>query len=223
MGKIITGANGGFSGKAGSVIGSSWRGINYIKGLHKKSNKQASEAQKLVKEKFLLVKDFVAPLKSVFDMSLRNVGHKHETGYNKAIRLNLKGDQAIFVVDGKPALDFANATLSGGARYVSLGAKMQNAGAGRLRVSWNAEDPGLNLNPNHPDKIGQDGVYVVLFEPTLKQHLVSYNVASREDGELLIDIPLMFIGLEVHGYIFFADKAQKFASKTTYMGVISPV
>lgn len=223
MGKIITGANGGFSGKAGSVIGSSWRGINYIKGLYKKSNKPATAAQNLVKEKFLLVKDFVAPLKSVFDMSLKNVGSRFETGYNKAMRLNLKGDQGIVVVDGRVQLDFPNMVLSGGARYVSLGATLQNAGKGKVRVSWNAEDPGLNLNPNNPDKIGEDGVYVVLFEPTLKQHVVSYNAACREDGELLMDVPELVTGLELYGYIFFADKAQKFASRTTYLGMVNPV
>lgn len=42
MGTIRQGANGSFRGKAGSVIGSSWKGIDYIKGLPKKRTKGAT-------------------------------------------------------------------------------------------------------------------------------------------------------------------------------------
>lgn len=45
MGRIKQGANGGFSGKAGSVIGSSWKEIEYIKGRPKVSNKPATQRQ----------------------------------------------------------------------------------------------------------------------------------------------------------------------------------
>lgn len=45
MGVIRRGVNGCFKGKAGSVIGSSWKSIDYIKGLYKKRTKPASEEQ----------------------------------------------------------------------------------------------------------------------------------------------------------------------------------
>ncbi len=35
MGTIRNGANGGFSGEAGSIIGSRWRDLNYSKGVPK--------------------------------------------------------------------------------------------------------------------------------------------------------------------------------------------
>ncbi|ULT23564.1 hypothetical protein KUH03_30995 [Sphingobacterium sp. E70] len=37
MGTIVNGINGGVSGKTGSVIGSSWKSINYLKGLYKRA------------------------------------------------------------------------------------------------------------------------------------------------------------------------------------------
>jgi len=37
MGSYSKGANGIFSGKVGSIIGSSWRSIDYLKGLPKKA------------------------------------------------------------------------------------------------------------------------------------------------------------------------------------------
>lgn len=44
MGTIRQGANGSFRGKAGSVIGSSWKGIDYIKGLPKSGQKELQKS-----------------------------------------------------------------------------------------------------------------------------------------------------------------------------------
>ena len=62
MGTIVNGANGGFKGKAGSVIGSSWKSINYIKGLYKKRSKPASELQMMQQEKFRTLMRFLLPI-----------------------------------------------------------------------------------------------------------------------------------------------------------------
>ncbi|MGQ7856375.1 DUF6266 family protein [Pedobacter sp. WC2501] len=42
-GNVSKGANGTFSGKVGSVIGSNWRSIDYMKGLSKKNSKPSTE------------------------------------------------------------------------------------------------------------------------------------------------------------------------------------
>lgn len=43
MATYSKGANGTFSGKVGSVIGSNWRSIDYMKGLSKKNSKPSTE------------------------------------------------------------------------------------------------------------------------------------------------------------------------------------
>ncbi|MGK6352210.1 DUF6266 family protein [Parapedobacter sp. DT-150] len=63
MGVIRRGANGGFKGKAGSVVGSSWKSIDYIKGLYKKRTKPATEEQLMQQTKFTLLMRFLLPLK----------------------------------------------------------------------------------------------------------------------------------------------------------------
>jgi hypothetical protein len=42
MAMYSKGANGAFSGKVGSIIGSNWPSIDYLKGLPKKSSKSIS-------------------------------------------------------------------------------------------------------------------------------------------------------------------------------------
>jgi hypothetical protein len=63
MGTIKQGANGGFSGKAGSVIGSSCSNISYIKGLLKLSNKPKSEMQLEQQARFAMAIRFLLPIK----------------------------------------------------------------------------------------------------------------------------------------------------------------
>ena len=68
MGRIIKGVNGGFSGKAGNVVGSSWKSIDYIKGRSKTSNKPASQRQLKQQAKFALAVRFLGQLR-IYSMS----------------------------------------------------------------------------------------------------------------------------------------------------------
>lgn len=45
MGRIKKGILGGFSGKVDSVVGASWRGIDYMRSLPRTSDKPATVAQ----------------------------------------------------------------------------------------------------------------------------------------------------------------------------------
>ena len=47
MGKIKQGILGGFSGKVGTVVGSYWNGIFYMKGLPQSYKKGRSSSQKM--------------------------------------------------------------------------------------------------------------------------------------------------------------------------------
>ena len=54
MGRLINGIHGPFVGKVGSVIGSSWKGIPYIKAAHKARTKTVSTAEKGNRNKFAM-------------------------------------------------------------------------------------------------------------------------------------------------------------------------
>lgn len=84
MGTIRQGALGGFSGKAGSIIGSSWRDINYIKGLPKLSNKPKSEKQLEQQAKFALAVKFLLPVKSLMNVGFGQM--RTGKGTNRAVR-----------------------------------------------------------------------------------------------------------------------------------------
>ncbi|WP_316737535.1 DUF6266 family protein [Pedobacter aquatilis] len=81
MGTIRNGANGGFSGKAGSFIGSSWKDISYIKGLPKLSTKPASLKQLTQRARFSAVLTFMGPIKDVLIQGFKGQKTGRATGF----------------------------------------------------------------------------------------------------------------------------------------------
>ncbi|MBB6239500.1 hypothetical protein HDC90_004153 [Pedobacter sp. AK013] len=90
MATYSKGANGAFSGKVGSVIGSNWRSIDYLKGLPKKSSKPSTEPQLAQRSKFALAPLYLSPIKDIL-----NIGFKDK----QLNKLTLHDHQQMFVAD----------------------------------------------------------------------------------------------------------------------------
>src|SRR5690606_13316626 len=112
MARFINGANGTFSGKVGSVIGSSWRGIHYLRGLGKKTKIPATEAQLAQRLRFALVTKFLAPLQGIIAAGFRNVRRLTAAQYSMAVKRNI--EEAVIGTMPDFELDYAAVTLSSG-------------------------------------------------------------------------------------------------------------
>ena len=66
MAIISKGILGAYYGKVGEVVGSSWRGINYVKSLPRKIKRTASEKALNQRAKFAMVAGFLKPLREFF-------------------------------------------------------------------------------------------------------------------------------------------------------------
>src|SRR4051812_43503132 len=62
MGRLINGINGHIQGKVGAVIGSSWKGIPYVKGPYKPRTKKISKDEKNNRSKFAKAHYWLKPL-----------------------------------------------------------------------------------------------------------------------------------------------------------------
>jgi hypothetical protein len=62
MGKLIHGINGPVQGKVGSVIGSSWKGIPYVKGPYKKRTEKTSAKELANRHKFGVAQAWLQPV-----------------------------------------------------------------------------------------------------------------------------------------------------------------
>src|SRR3546814_5155472 len=133
MARFDDGINGPFRGKVGSVIGSKWRKVNYMKGLSRfKKKRPPSPEQALIQKKFSLLNDFFRPLSRMLETRFSQFTDK-ATGRNAAFRYNY--DEA-FIVEGDevrliyPALRFSHGSL------VTAGAERAWLDDAAVRVTW---------------------------------------------------------------------------------------
>ncbi|GGC20303.1 hypothetical protein GCM10011386_10260 [Parapedobacter defluvii] len=211
MATFKEGINGPFKGKVGSVIGSSWRKIHYMKGMRKvKRNKpKPSDKQAVQHHKFRLLNRFFMPIARVLDIGFR--GHtSRATAKNVAFGYNY--DHA-FVEDGDqiklnyPALKFSHGSLyTAGAEQASL------IGEG-IKVIWDPKTYGVG---GAMDDVG----YAIAY--SVSSDLLLCQTALRHEGEVVIPFEEQIRGPEMHVWLFFADSRGKQVSRTEYIPLTDP-
>ena len=136
MGKIKQGILGGFRGKVGTVIGASWNGISYMRGLAQSHKNPKTAAQLKQRSFFKEVQDLVGQLSdeqlaflypnSVKGMSRRNLLTKQLSDY------------PIETEEGKHA-DLADIISLGNAPTADLPDVSIVASRSAVTISWNAD------------------------------------------------------------------------------------
>ncbi|WP_321299248.1 DUF6266 family protein [Marinifilum fragile] len=88
MGKYNQGILGPFTGKVGSVVGSSWKGVNYIKSLPG-PNASNTEGQQKQRSRFKAVVSFASSLLETLIRPVWNLSAGKMTGYNLFVKTNI--------------------------------------------------------------------------------------------------------------------------------------
>ena len=137
MGKIKQGILGGFKGKVGTVIGATWNGIAYMRGLAQSHKNPKTAAQLKQRAFFKEVQDLVGQLSdeqlaflypsSVKGMSRRNLLTKQLSDY------------PIETEEGKHA-DLADIISLGNAPTADLPDVTITASRSAVTISWNADN-----------------------------------------------------------------------------------
>lgn len=89
MGKITKGILGGFSGTVGSVIGSTWKGIDVIRSKPKMHKKSSTKSQIAQRKKFGAAVKFFSNIHDMVKIGFQEVAI-HQTTHNVAIKENFK-------------------------------------------------------------------------------------------------------------------------------------
>ncbi|QXU41184.1 DUF6266 family protein [Pedobacter sp. D749] len=133
MATYSKGANGAFSGKVGSVIGSNWRSIDYLRGLPKKSSKPSTEPQLAQRAKFALAALYLSPIKDILNIGFKDKQLNKITGYNAAVKIFL--NQAVSGSYPDFVIDFSQVVVSRGSLSVFHGLNASLQGAD-LVLNW---------------------------------------------------------------------------------------
>lgn len=211
MGRIRTGVNGGFKGKAGSVIGSSWKSIDYIKGLYKKRSKPATEEQLMQQARFALITQFLFPIKALLRIGFGLKKANTNTAMNMALKANI--NQAVVGVYPDYSLDYSKIRISAGGLFTA-GSETISRSGNELIVTWNTK---VNQVSGNAD----DSVYILVYHPDSEHFLTTDDIPLRSQGEGTVEISSHITSGEGHVWIFYAERKANEVSKSIYLGTVS--
>jgi len=207
MATYSKGANGAFSGKVGSVIGSNWRNVDYLRGLPKKSSKPSTEPQLAQRTKFALAAQYLSPIKDVLNTGFKDKQLNKITGYNAAVKIFL--NQAVTGDYPDFQIDFSKVVLSKGSLSVMHGLSAGLQGADLL-LNWQSI-------LNRYNAFADDVLTVVLFNATKNMYLV-YEEAQRAALTYTAVIGTNFSGDVFHVWGFAVNRDATGVANSQYLG-----
>ncbi|RXF70549.1 DUF6266 family protein [Arcticibacter tournemirensis] len=212
MGNFLKGVLGGFSGKIGNVIGSSWKGIDYMRSLPRKVLNNATQEQLIQRLKFACAVNFVKPMSALVSVGFKSLAKQKITGYNVAVQKVLMN--ALLGDFPDYSVDYTKVQISEGTLPPALDTKAQSTTPATVEFKWkNNADPGNNAH-------GDDTAIVLVFNPSKKRYLFNFQGAKREEEAYDFVVPENFSNDEVHAYMGFITRDRRLASNSEYLGKV---
>ena len=202
MGKIKQGILGGFRGKVGTVVGSYWNGIFYMKALPQNYRKGKSGSQKMQQGYF---KELVTLAMSLSNEDLEFIYPKKPKGMTRRNLLVKQLASYVAVVDKSKAVDLDSLATLGNAPTTDLPAVSVAANRTVLQISWDGAvaanrtvlqiswDGVTYYRDQHPDD------YPVILVANIKQQqlfLVASPVMMKPSGKQSFEVDLKPYGRE---------------------------
>lgn len=195
MAIFLNGILGGFSGKVGTVIGSSWKGIDYMRSRATSYSNARTEAQLDQRARFSVMGKFLRPLIPFLRIGFKNQAIKM-SGFNAAMSYNL--ENAITGVYPAYEINYAQVLVSQGMLAEAFNPAAVSTTAGEIAFSW--ED-----NSENGDALATDKVVLVVYNPAKKRAITLRGGNTRLSGNQIINVPASFSGDEVQCYISFQN------------------
>ncbi|CAN5837219.1 hypothetical protein BH11BAC4_BH11BAC4_18780 [soil metagenome] len=209
MGKFEKGILGHFDGKVGTVVGSRWKGIDYMKSKSRRSTKPKTAKQLQQQAKFATVTKFVGPLGKLMKDSFNDPKEKM-TGVNLSVSLNyanaVTGDYPLFTID------YGKVLVSKGTLHNVFSPAATANGAGKVKFDW-TKNEGANASPD-------DIAVMVAYCPAMNQGIFEEDGSTRESEKGMLDT-LIFTGKEVHTWLLFYTKNRDAVAASLYTGKLT--
>lgn len=208
MARFSKGITGAYTGKVGNVVGSSWRGIDYIRSLPKKSSRPASEVQLAQRAKFSLSTSFLKSIKDMLLVGYSDSKQKNKTGYNVAfqhfINNAIEGSYPDFTVN------YSLVQIASGSLASLMGLEVEESVAQVLTLTWHPD-------VNRFNAFADDQVLVLLYNP-VDNLFSAYEGVTRGDSSLDITLPASYSGKSIVGWTFNIHRDGITTSNSQYLG-----
>jgi hypothetical protein len=211
MGTIKQGILGPFSGKVGTVVGSSWKGKAVMRSMPTRRRGSPTATQILQQAKFSLIMKFLQPLTSLVNATFDSfaVGM---SGMNKAFSYNVQnGTTGVYpaITVNYPMILLGRGDLPNASAPAAV-----STVAGKLTFNW-TDNSGLGK------ATATDIAYVAVFCESLGHWIYSQLTgAARNAGTYILDVSA-FSGKPVQTWLGFVTANGKTFSNTVYTGVVN--
>lgn len=208
MGRYKKGVLGPFRGKIGTVIGSIWNGITYMRSLPDVGEDNPTQAQLNIRFKLALVASFVKGLKKVINVGYQQFT-KGITPMNAATSYHLKN-----AVTGTStlnyAIDYEKVIFSVGDLLAPANSATAATAPAKVDFTWTNDAPADTTG-------GTDRATVVVYNPVKDKYVILANAAARSAQTFSLQLPLDFSGDTVHCLMAFVSVDGKEVSNSVYV------
>ncbi|MDR2920811.1 MAG: DUF6266 family protein [Tannerella sp.] len=209
MGKINQGILGGFSGKVGTVVGGSWKGITYMRAKAVSIANPKTEAQQSQRAKLTLVVRFLQACTDYLRVGYKNYAIK-QSAFNAATSYTLSN--AITGTYPTFGIDPSKVMLSRGALAVAPNVQTTLSG-NVLKITWD-DNSGLSSARN------TDTALAIVVNPDNGEAVYRIAGATRDICEESLTIPTDWTGDTVEVYLGFISGDGKDVSNSVYAGSV---
>ncbi|HEY1024846.1 MAG TPA: DUF6266 family protein [Sphingobacteriaceae bacterium] len=206
MGRMKNGANGPVSGKVGSVVGSSWRDVQYWRSLPKITKKR-TESQIAVQKRMAFVNSWLSPFKPFATAGFLNYSGRM-TWYNALYKFNHELVPEAEAPD--PAVDYSLMVLSDGPLQGAGDPQVILAEKGVLEFTW---------KPLYRSKDrSSDQLSILLYVSEVHESDFLIGGPARGNGKCRFQYRSDFAGHRAEVFIGFISFDRKKASRSQYLG-----
>ncbi|WP_352405605.1 DUF6266 family protein [Petrimonas sp.] len=207
MGTIKQGILGGFSGKVGTVVGGTWKGIHYMRSLPTSVRNPRTEAQVMQRTKFMVTIDFLKPITPFIRVGFKNYASR-QTAFNAAMSYNVKN--AVTGVFPDYEMDYSNILVSRGSL---LPAENADAVAAERSLNFTWSDNSGVSNATETDQ-----AMALVYNGTKGESVFSTTTGGRSSGSATLNVPENWIGDTVEVYLGFISENGSLVANSVYLG-----
>lgn len=191
MAKLKNGILGSVTGKVGSVVGGTWKGVSYIRSLPTKSNKAPSPGQLAQRTKFGMATQLAKQMHPFTKIGYAAKSAKISQSnllVRQLLRECIKGTYPSFEVN------YSSMRLSEGTLPPLVGCQLSSSTANELEITWK-----YHAGEGHET----DQLMVAICCPKANDTFVNVSVGKRMDESAVITLPVQFSSCDVQCYASF--------------------
>lgn len=209
MGTYKKGILGSFSGKVGTVVGSSWNGIEYMRSLPKPSSKAPTDLQMLHRAKLGMATGFLQPISALVKIGYKSLAIR-QTAFNVATsQLITEGITGIYP---DLTIDYPKVLISKGNLTGAWGPAVTSAES-KVNVTWQDNSASGTAKPT-------DKAILLVYNPEKSQYVFITEGVDRSALAGSMDVPADFVGDTVHVWIAFISADKKTVSTSLYISEV---